>query len=163
MFHQRAPSIVLHQRYRMQDLQTAGHKSGYPSCPLPTDSNSSSTVVDRPQTSGTPAPAPDSGDVEPDQAKTTAATTTTTTTTPPATPLRPGSRRGRESTQSTLNFQGRSQSVPREKRPRSNPTQPRQRERVTSQRSPVTPTTRRCQLRKGEVFLLFIFYRQNEV
>ena len=103
-----------------------GHKSGHPSCPLPTDSNSSSTVVDRPQTSGTPAPAPDSGDVEPDQGKTTAATTTTTTTTatlpPPATPLKPGSRRGRESTQSTLNFQGRSQSVPREKRPRSSPT-----------------------------------------
>ena len=58
-----------------------GHKSGHPSCPLPTDSNSSSTVVDRPQTSGTPAPAPDSGDVERDQGKTTAATSTTTTTT----------------------------------------------------------------------------------
>ncbi len=104
-----------------------GHKSGHPSCPLPTDSNSSSTVVNRPQTSGTPAPAPDSADVEPDQGKTTAATTTTTTTTatlpPPATPLKPGSRRGRDSTQSTLNFQGRSQSVPREKRPRSSPTQ----------------------------------------
>ena len=58
-----------------------GHKSGHPSCPLPTDSSSSSTVVERPQTSRTPAPAPDSGDVEPDQRKTTAATTTTTTTT----------------------------------------------------------------------------------
>ena len=104
-----------------------GHKSGHPSCPLPTDSNSSNTVVDRPQTPGIPAPAPDSGDVEPDRAKTTAATTTTTTTTatlpPPATPLKPGSRRGRESTQSTLNFQSRSQSVPREKRPRRSPTQ----------------------------------------
>ena len=33
-----------------------GHKSGHPSCPLPTDSNSSSTVVDRPQSSGTPVP-----------------------------------------------------------------------------------------------------------
>ena len=74
------------------------HKSCHPSCQGPTDSNSSSTVVDRPQTSGIPAPAPDSGDVEPDQAKTTAATRTTTTTTatlpPPATPLKPGSRRG---------------------------------------------------------------------
>ena len=76
-----------------------GHKSGHPSCHLPTDSNSSSTVVDRPQTSGTPVPAPDSGNVEPDQRKTTAATTTTTATLPPpATPLRPGSRRGRGST-----------------------------------------------------------------
>ena len=104
-----------------------GHKSGQPSCPLPIDSSSNNTEVERPQASGTPAPAPDSGDVEPDQGKTAAATTTTTTTTatlpPPATPLKPGSRRGRESTQSTLNFQGRSQSVPREKRPRSSPTQ----------------------------------------
>ena len=107
-----------------------GHKAGHLSCPLPTDSSSSSTVFERPQTSGTPAPAPKSGEVEPDQGKTTAATTktaTTTTTTatlpPPATPLRPGSRRGRESTQLTLSLQSRSQSVPREKRPRSSPTQ----------------------------------------
>ena len=111
----------------LRTCRQPGHKSGHPSCPLPTDNSSSSTVVKRPQTSGTPAPAPDSGDVEPDQGKTTAATTTTTTTTamlpPPATPLRPGSRRGRESTQSTLNCQGRSQSVPREKRPSSSPTQ----------------------------------------
>ena len=45
------------------------HKNGHPSCPLPTDSSSSSTVLKRPQISGTPAPAPDSGDVKPDQGK----------------------------------------------------------------------------------------------
>ena len=127
MFHQRAPSIVLHQRHRLQDLQTAWPQERSSLLPLPIDSSSSSTVVKKPQTSGTQAPAPDSGDVEPDQGKSTAATTTTTTTTatltPPATPLRPCSRRGRESTQSTLNLQGRSQSVPREKRPRSSHTQ----------------------------------------
>ena len=131
-----------------------GHKSGHASGPLPPDDSSSSTVIERLQTPGTPAPSPDSGDVEPDQRETTAATTTTTTTTatlpPPATLLRPGSRRGRESTQSTLIFQGRSQSVPREKRTRSNPTPPRQRERVTSQCSPMTPTTKRRKVRKGE-------------
>ena len=33
-----------------------GHQSGHPSCPLRTDSSSSSTVVERPQTAGPPAP-----------------------------------------------------------------------------------------------------------
>ena len=79
-----------------------GHKSGHPSCPLPPDGISSSTVIERLQTSGTPAPAPNSGDVEPNQGETTAATTTTATTTAtlphPATPIKPDSRRGRVST-----------------------------------------------------------------
>ena len=98
----RIPDRALPEKISTNDVvlrtcRQPGHKSGHPSCPLLTDNSSSSTVVKRPQTSGTAAPAPDSGDVEPDQGKTTAATTTTTTTTarlpPPATPLRPGSRR----------------------------------------------------------------------
>ena len=58
------------------------HKSGYSSCSKgTTESSSSSTLVEQPQTLGTSPPAPDSGDIDPVEGKTTAATTTTTTTT----------------------------------------------------------------------------------
>lgn len=104
-----------------------GHKSGHPSCTLTPDENSNADAEKEAQESTAtddPTLVQASGDGQSAPAKTTASTTTSKTSAPSVTPLKPsGKERGREAKQPTIKFPWRTQSVPREKRPRSSPLQ----------------------------------------